>query len=84
MQDTKYKIKTRSNKTEGPRFKLGDKVIKPDRNGTLRTKKGTICGRCDQKYNNGRVHKRYWVIFDGKSQPEQVTQAMLLPDNGQA
>lgn len=84
MPDTNYKLKKRSNKTEGAKFKIGDKVLKPDRNGTLRTKKGVICGRKDLKYTNGRTHPGYYVMFEGKSEPTPVAQAMLIPDNGQA
>ena len=72
----------RNNSTQKAKYTLGDKVMKPDINGSLKNKKGVICGRCDQTYSNGRVHKRYWVLFDGKSQPEQVTQALLLPSDG--
>lgn len=69
-------FKKRSNKTEPPRYKTGDRVSL----STGLPRQGTVLKRTeDLEYNNGRKHKRFLVKWDNSSHPEKiVTQRLRL------
>tara|TARA_B100000427_G_C15379003_1_gene537993 strand:+ start:257 stop:529 length:273 start_codon:yes stop_codon:yes gene_type:complete len=69
-------FKKRSNKTEPPKYKAGDRVSR----ATGLPRQGTVLKRIkDLEYNNGRKHKQFLVKWDNSSHPEEiVTQRLRL------
>ena len=71
-------FRQRSVKTEGPRFKVGDRVYKP-KNGNSGRKDGVVVSREDVKYTNGATHKAYWIQFDNNPRLHHLEQRLLKP-----